>query len=187
MRRKMTTTILNDNNLCSVIQRFNEATREGVPLICKHVCNTSVNTSGAQKLVCFTPKNATGTMSLLKTVSGTKKTITTDANLAIVPANAIIDKIEFFGINGFATKNTFSIGLGQLNDVIMLPLIENTDASIANERVGGCRQFSSSASNGKNTQTITIFQTYVNIVLDQPITAGSLQVVVYYHIKPGTE
>jgi hypothetical protein len=126
-------------------------------------------------------------MSLVKTMISNKKTITTDTSLAIVPGNAIIDKIEFFGINGFNTKSTFSIGLGQLNDMLMLPLIENADASIANERVGGCRQFVSTASNGKNTKSITIFQTNVNIVLDQPISAGTLQVIIYYHIKPGTE
>ncbi len=133
---------------------------------------------------CFTPRNATGSVSLVNTASTTSKKITTDQNLSLVPANAIIDKIEFFGINGFATKGNFSIGLGQLNNSIMTPLIENTTSVIANERVGGCREFASNAADGRNTKTLVLLQSNVNIVLENPITTGNLHVVIEYHIKP---
>jgi hypothetical protein len=142
--------------------------------------------SGSKRVTiqCFTPRNATGTVSLVNTTSSTSRKITTDQNLAAVPANAIIDKIEFFGINGFATKGNFSIGLGQLNGSIMVPLIENSTAAIANEKVGGCREFAANAADGRNTKTLVLLQSNVNAVLEHPVTAGSLQVVIEYHIKP---
>jgi hypothetical protein len=142
--------------------------------------------SGSKRstIQCFTPRSATGTVSLVNTVSTTSRKITTDQNLTLVPANAIIDKVEFFGVNGFATKGTFSIGLGQLNGNIMTPLIENATAVIANERVGGCREFASNAADGRNTKTLVLLQSNVNVVLEHPVTAGSLQVVIEYHVKP---
>lgn len=142
--------------------------------------------SGSKRVAiqCFTPRNATGTVSLVNTTSSTSRKITTDQNLATVPANAIIDKIEFFGINGFATKGNFSIGLGQLNGSIMVPLIENATAAIANEKVGGCREFASNAADGRNAKTLVLLQSNVNAVLEHPVTAGSLQVVIEYHLKP---
>jgi hypothetical protein len=167
-----------------------------VLIACGKCCgNEQVMTAGASAvprpsgskratIQCFTPRSATGTVSLVNTVSTTSKKITTDQNLALVPANAIIDKVEFFGVNGFATKGTFSIGLGQLNGSIMTPLIENTTAVIANERVGGCREFASNAADGKNTKTLVLLQSNINVVLDNPVTAGSLQVVIEYHVKP---
>jgi len=142
--------------------------------------------SGSKRvnIQCFTPRNATGTVSLVNTTSSTSRKITTDQNLATIPANAIIDKIEFFGINGFATKGPFSIGLGQLNGSIMVPLIENATAAIANERVGGCREFAANAADGRNPKTLVLLQSNVNAVLEHPVTAGSLQVVIEYHLKP---
>lgn len=142
--------------------------------------------SGSKRVTiqCFTPRNATGTVSLVNTSASTSRKITIDQNLALIPANAIIDKIEFFGVNGFATKGTFSIGLGQLNGSILTSLIENTTAAIANERVGGCREFSSVAADGKNTKTLVLLQSNINVVLEHPVTAGNLQVVIEYHVKP---
>jgi len=140
--------------------------------------------SSNKRVQCFTPRNATGTVSLVNTTSSTSRKITTDQNLATIPANAIIDKIEFFGINGFATKGNFSIGLGQLNGSIMAPLIENATAAIANEKVGGCREFATNAADGRNTKTLVLLQSNVNAVLEHPVTAGSLQVVIEYHLKP---
>jgi hypothetical protein len=138
----------------------------------------------SKRIQCFTPRNATGTVSLVNTTSSTSRKITTDQNLAVIPANAIIDKIEFFGINGFATKGNFSIGLGQLNGSIMTSLIENATASIANEKVGGCREFASNAADGKNSKTLVLLQSNVNAVLEHPVTSGNLQVVIEYHLKP---
>ena len=142
--------------------------------------------SGSKRVTiqCFTPRNASGTVSLVNTTSSTSRKITTDQNLATVPANAIIDKIEFFGINSFATKGSFSIGLGQLNGNIMVPLIENATAAIANEKVGGCREFTSNAADGRNTKTLVLLQSNVNAVFEHPVTVGSLQVVIEYHLKP---
>jgi hypothetical protein len=147
---------------------------------------SSTTASDRQQLSiqCFTPKNATGSVSLVSTFTATSKKISTDHSLVTVPANAIVDKIEFFGINGFATKGNFSIGLGQLNNAIMTPLVENTTALIANEKVGGCREFSSTSVDGRNAKTLVLLQSYVNVVLENPVTAGSLHVVIDYHMKP---
>lgn len=134
--------------------------------------------------ICFTPRNAAGTVSLVNTTSSTSRKITTDQNLATIPANAIIDKIEFFGINSFATKGNFSIGLGQLNGSIMSSLVENSTSAIANEKVGGCRDFTSNAADGRNTKTLVLLRSNVNAVLEQPVTSGNLQVVIEYHFKP---
>lgn len=184
---------LNDRNICALINRMGECCLALAPEKMEAgrgeaaaMEPVAIPTEGPFKtIVCYTPKNAQGTISLTKspTISG-KKTVTTDANLVTVPANAIIDMVEFFGLNNFSTKGTLSIGLGQLNDAIMMPLIENTDAAIANERIGGCRQFLSNAPNGKNIKNLVLFQSNVNVVLEHPITAGTLQVVIHYHMKP---
>jgi hypothetical protein len=133
---------------------------------------------------CYTPKNASGTVSLTKSPLSSKKTVTTDNNLVTIPINAIIDQVDFFGINSFTTKGTFSIGLGQLNDAIMMPLIESSDSTIALDKSGGCRQFISMAPNGKNSKNLVLFQSNVNIVLEHPITSGSLHVIIHYRMKP---
>jgi hypothetical protein len=133
---------------------------------------------------CFTPRGATGTVSMVNTTSTTSRKMTTDQKLSVIPPNAIIDNISFFGINGFTTKGTFSIGLGQLNGGILTPLIENTTATIANEKVGGCREFTSNATDGKNVKTLVLVQSNINIILEHPITNGNLQVIIEYHLKP---
>ena len=153
------------------------------------VCNKCVghsqqsNSFNKTILQCYIPKNANGTVSLVKKMTTPRK-MTNDQNLAIIPANAIIDKIEFFGINGFSTKDTFSIGLGQLNGHIMTCLVENTTAAIANEKVGGCREFISESLDGKNSKTLVLIPSNVNIVLENPVTSGSLLVIIEYHLKP---
>jgi len=170
------TTISNDKNLCSV---FN------MPNNCSVKCPRIVQKQSDQlSVTCYTPKNATGTVSMIRTPSSAKKTVTTDPNLVTIPINAIIDQIDFFGINNFTTKGTFSIGLGQLNDAIMLPLIESSDSTIALDKAGGCRQFLSTVATGKNAKSLVLFQSNINIVLEHPITNGSLQVIVHYRMKP---
>lgn len=183
---------LNDRNICALINRmgecclaFQEAVEPKADAAKAPEPVVPVIEGPFKTLVCFTPKNAQGTVSLTKTPASTgKKTVTTDANLVTIPANAIIDMVEFFGVNNFSTKGTISIGLGQLNDAIMMPLIENTDAAIANERIGGCRQFLSNSPNGKNIKNLVLFQSNINVVLEHPITSGTLQVVIHYHMKP---
>jgi len=171
------TTISNDKNLCSVLL-MNKCLTKCVNQ--KQV----IPTSDRLTLTCYTPKNASGTVSMTKTPQSVKKTVTTDPNLVTIPINAIIDQIDFFGINNFTTKGTFSIGLGQLNDAIMMPLIESSDSTIALDKAGGCRQYLSTAANGKNSKNLVLFQSNINIVLEHPITNGSLQVLIHYRMKP---
>lgn len=148
-------------------------------------CDRNQKCCNHLQVVCYTPKNATGAVSLTKNSNAVfKKTVTTDQDLVIIPSNAIIDCVEFFGIGNFATKGSFNIGLGQLNDAILMPLIENSDSSVANEKIGGCRQFVSNTPTGKNNKNLVLFDSNINIVLENPITSGTLQVIVSYHMKP---
>ena len=148
-------------------------------------CNTfNIPHSNIHRLVCYTPVNATNTRSLLLSYKSQTKKISTDPDLAIIPVNAIINKVSFFGLDGFTTKGSFSLGLGQLNSVISLPLIENADAAIANEKVGGCRDFISNQLSGVNSKILVLVPLCVNITLEHTITIGGLQVVIDYEIKP---
>jgi hypothetical protein len=148
-------------------------------------CNESTSSqSNMHRLICYTPMNAEHTKSLLLSYNSKTKKILTDPDLALIPVNAIINKISFFGVNGFTTKGTFSLGLGQLNNTISLPLIENTDSSIANEKVGGCRDFISYQTTGLNNKILILVPLCVNITLENPITIGGLQVVIDYEMKP---
>lgn len=138
----------------------------------------------AQKiLVCYTPKNAAGIVSCVSDRDGDALIFTTEERAVMIPSGAIIDSIEFFGLDNFSTKDVFSIGFGQLNQDITFPLVIDTDSGIANERVGGCRDFSSCQSNGANTKNIVIIPSYINVELNQPITSGSLQIVIRYHLR----
>lgn len=137
-----------------------------------------------QVLVCYLPNNSIdGVVSCTYKKDGDRIIFTTDCNAAIVPADAIVDSVEFFGYNGFSTKDVFSIGLGQLNSDITFPLIQDADSSIANDRVGGCRDFFSFDRDGKNIRSIVISDSNVNIALSSPVTQGGLQVVIKYHMK----
>lgn len=137
-----------------------------------------------QVLVCYLPEHSTdGVFSCTREKGGDKIIFTTDHRSAIIPAGAIIDSVEFFGYNGFVTKDVFSIGLGQLNSDITFPLIQDSDSMIANERVGGCRDFLSFDRDGKNTRNIVICDSNVNVVLSSPVTSGGLQIVIRYHMK----
>lgn len=134
-------------------------------------------------LVCYTPKNANGVVSCVLQKNNDPLVFTTDERAAIVPAGSIIDSIEFFGIDYLITKEAFSIGLGQLNQDISFPLIVDTDTSISNERVGGCRDFVSYYPDGHNEKKILLCDNNVNVALSNPITSGYLQIVIKYHHK----
>jgi len=166
----MNSTIMNDKNMALLCESYKQ----------KCVCEEKEYL----KAVCYSPKNASGTISLIKS-NDEKKTVTTDQDLVVIPANAIIDCVEFFGIN-FLTKGSINIGLGQLNSSIMMPLIDNTDSTIANEKVGGCRHFVCTAQNGKNNRNLVLFDSYINLVLEHPVTSGMLQVIITYHMKSRT-
>jgi hypothetical protein len=137
-----------------------------------------------QILVCYLPEHTSeGVYSCTQEKGGDKLIFTTDPRSAIVPAGAIIDSIEFFGFNGFVTKDVFSIGLGQLNTDITFPLIQDADETIANERVGGCRDFFSFDRDGKNVRNIVLCDSNINVMLSSPVTQGGLQIVIRYHMK----
>jgi hypothetical protein len=147
-------------------------------LMCGSACPWSTKT-----IVCYTPKHAEDIASCSLHRNDDKLVFTTDLNAAIVPAGAIIDSIEFFGIDDFCVKDTFSIGLGQLNQGISFPLIQDSDPDIANERVGGCREFTSYRSDGKNEKNIVLCNSNINVHLNQPIISGGLQIIIRYHFK----
>ena len=117
--------------------------------------NISNESRNYKVLVCYLPfVKDEGIISCTLEKNSDKIVFTTDHRNAIVPSGAIIDSIEFFGLDSFETKDVFSIGLGQLNSDIMFPLIQDTDSSVANERVGGYRDFISCNPNGKNIKNI---------------------------------
>lgn len=146
-------------------------------------CNVCPD-NGQKTLICYTPKGAEGTVSCLKKAGSVKSTMTTDSNLAMVPANAIIDSIEFFGTGAFSTKDEFSIGLGQLNQGLSFPLIEETNDEIANEKIGGCRQFLSYRPDGRTDKNVVLYASNVNVSFNQPVVSGGLTIVIRYHVKP---
>jgi hypothetical protein len=154
--------------------------------------NNYNTTDRRRTLVCYLPSSQEGggddelcarTISCVTNKCCGKIVFTTDINAAIVPAGAIIDSIEYFGYDTFTTKGDFSIGLGQLNSDISFPLIQDTTSTIANERVGGCRDFISCALDGKNSKNIVLANSHVNVELSSAVTNGGLQIIVYYHMK----
>lgn len=150
----------------------------------KNITEKSSSECAYKVLTCYTPSNSSDVVSLMTEPNQPKATHGGDPKLAIIPANAIIDSIEYQGQDMFMTKNTFHIGLGQLNHGIMVLLIEGGTSEIANEKVGGCRQFISTDPSGKNSdRNIILYKNNVNVALDTPITNGSLRVDIYYHIK----
>jgi hypothetical protein len=137
-------------------------------------------------ITCYTPQASTATgevVSLVQHPSNPKCAVMTNPALAIIPANAIIDMIEYNGINAFSTKGEFNVGLGQLNHTITFPLIEGGTATIANEKVGGCREFRSTSADGENGKNIVLYASNVNISLESPIQSGNLRVDIVYHVK----
>lgn len=140
--------------------------------------------SSEKTITCYIPKFSEGTVSCVKRFAANKCTMTTDPNLVVVPINAIIDSIEFFGVNNFATKDIFSIGLGQLNQGIAFPLIVDTAIDIANAKAGGFRQFNSCKEDGSSDRGIVVYPSCVNVTFSNPVTCGGLQISIKYHTKP---
>lgn len=143
-------------------------------------------TTNRHMIVCYLPHLQDGesqTISCALNRNNDPIVFTTDVNAAIIPSCAIIDSVEFFGYDTFLTKGDFSIGLGQLNSDISFPLIQATTSTIANERVGGCRDFISCSSDGKNVKNIVLTSSHVNVEFSSPVISGGLQIVIYYHMK----
>lgn len=135
-------------------------------------------------VLCYTPREcASGSISCGTKSTVSKSTMTTDSNLVMIPSNAIIDFVEYYGIDNFSTKEEFNIGLGQLNQRPMAPLLESCSSEIANERCGGRRQFVSVHPDGRNDSVIVLYPSYVNVEFNAPVTRGWLAIVVGYHVK----
>jgi len=110
--------------------------------------------------------------------------VTNTQALASLPGGAIIDMIEYEGVKSFAAKGEFTIGIGELNNAIMIPLIENGTSMIANSNGGGCRQFLSDSETGENVGKVKIpYNSCVNFSCSGGIQTGSLRVDIYYHVK----
>lgn len=136
-----------------------------------------------KKIVGFSPHGMKKYASIVKQKTNTPVVMTTDENVCMLPANSIIDMVEFFGLENFQTSGTFNIGLGQLNDVIILPLVEKAKATTANERNGGSRQFISTSADGSNEKHVTLYDSPININIEKPITSGHLLIHIFYHTK----
>lgn len=139
-----------------------------------------VNQKENHKLILYTVRHASGKSTLATVVNSGPKRLLTDPEVALIPASCVITKVEFVGLNNFVTKGTFSIGLGQLNSEIMTILIENSDQTIATSRMGGCREFISTSTDGRNSQIFVPVPSCVNIQLEHPIATGHLQVLIHY-------
>lgn len=148
-------------------------------------CDVSPNHHPYHVLVCYTPpvKCATSVTCSTDRELFDKLIFTTDHRAATIKTNAIIDSIEFFGIDSFSTNGMFSIGLGQLNSDPTFPLIIDADAVTANERVGGCREFISCDESGKNEKSIVLIDSFVNVSFSEEVKSGRLQIVIRYHLK----
>lgn len=133
-------------------------------------------------MIMYTPKNASGTVSLVNTPNSESSRIINE-NLAVLPPNSIIDAIEYRGYNNFVVSGTFDIGLGQLNTAVFNFLIEDGTAAIANMPQGGRRDFVFSNSAGVNDKIIVQANKCINISTEHPITSGGLIVSVYYHSR----
>lgn len=165
---------------------ISRSTKGGVQHFYSGMTRSENRNSVYKVLTCYTPTHATishDTISLVNSPTNPKCVVATNTNLAVMPAGAIIDMIEYIGINSFKTQGDFSIGLGQLNHTILLPLIEDGNQEIANEKVGGCRQFLAASEDGRNPKTITVYPSNVNVTLETAITSGNMRVDIYYHVK----
>jgi hypothetical protein len=136
-------------------------------------------------MVVYTPKNASGNVSLVNTPNSETPRVINE-NLAFLPPNSIIDAIEYKGYKNFAVSGEFDIGLGQLNTGIFNFLVENGTSTIANAPVGGYRDFVSSNATGANDKIIVQSNRCINIATEHPVTSGGLIVTIYYHSRENT-
>lgn len=173
----ITTAMANSNNTNHSRMSLYPSLAPSAPVIDEHAQKT---------LVCYIPSNISDERKIITCTrinGGSKLVYLTDPRAAVLKSGSIIDSVEFFGFNNFTTKDSFSIGLGQMNNDISFPLVIDTTADIANERVGGCIDFISMCHDGKNMKNIVLYDSCVNVDLNEPVTAGGLQIVIRYHSK----
>ena len=147
------------------------------------------------EIVCFTPKpplpatsapkrdGMVSFVSLVKLPNLDVRKITTDKNLATLPANAIVESISYYGFKNFNTTGVFNIGIGQLNSNLTQFFINGGTSSIANEKQGGSRCFSTNNETGSNEMPFITSDSFINLEFEQPMTGG-LTVVIKYYLKP---
>ena len=137
-------------------------------------------------LTCYTPSYQTidkGVVSMMN-CQDQKKSLVNKNTLAIIPEGAIIDMIEYQGIDSFAATGDFTVGIGELNGNMMVNLIQGGTSMIANDNVGGCRQFISEVETGENNKIRVAYNSNVNFFCSGGVHGGTLRVDIYYHIKP---
>lgn len=164
------TSVCNNKNLLSALMSVNSDVR---------------NSAIMRRAVGYTAVGAPAGIGSLYTTPSCKRSAVANSSHVRIPVGAVIDWIEFNGVGKFSTRQPFSIGLGALNGNITFPLIIDGTTDIANEKIGGNRHFLSVNENGSTTHALVIFTSFVNVCLQAPIESGNLQVVVYYHLKPG--
>lgn len=118
---------------------------------------------------------------MLKVPRQKKSAVVTDPNLARLPGGAIIDAIEFFGIDNFASAE-FNLGLGALNHAITTPLVVKGTKEIANSPGGGIIEYATANMTGENDKIYVANDTTVNFSTTGVVTGG-LRVDVFYHVK----
>lgn len=130
----------------------------------------------------YTPAGAPVGYSSLFLTQASKKCMSATGNHVRIPKGAIIDRIEFIGNNEFDCGG-FSIGLGAFDNAINFPLITDSTPAIANEGVGGVRDFYFVDPTGECNHSIVTEDSFLNIRTTGPMR-GDLQVSVYYHSHP---
>lgn len=142
-------------------------------------------TTTVHRVKCYTPADSVGksSVSCITDPEGYSASLTTDRRLVVIPADSIIDRVEFFGHDDFSVKERFYIGLGQLNDSITFPIIVGATSDIANEKIGGCFDFVGTDPSGANHKNVVLYDSFVNVNFDNPLSRGSLTIFVTYHLR----
>jgi len=138
--------------------------------------------SHQKHITVYTPKNASGTVSLVNTPNSEISRVINE-NLAVLPPGSIIDEIEYRGFNNFNLSGSFDIGLGQLNTGVSNFLIEDGTGAIANTPQGGYRSFTATNTSGENERIVVQANKCINISTEHPIISGGLAITIYYHSR----
>lgn len=149
--------------------------------------SAAVSVAGVEthRIKCYTPADTVGhtAVSCITEQNGEAATLTTDKRLVVIPVDAIVDRVEFFGRDDFSVKERFYIGLGQLNDTITFPVIVGATSEIANEKIGGCFDFIGTDPSGASNKNVVLYDSFVNVNFDHALSRGSLIVFVTYHMR----
>lgn len=148
------------------------------------------NRYDVERVICYTPtlpvkENVDEVnVSCVKDKQFAKCNDPTDKKLVEIPAGAIVDSIEYFGIGGFHTSRPFTIGLGTLNNNISMPLILDGTSEIANSTMGGSRNFINIVESGECDRNVVLYSGKINVYFEAPVTRGKLAILITYHRRP---